>query len=405
MARKGKIMAHTDKLLSLVDQFPQAFSEVMKPLTPPAVEDSFRALPEPGTQAGTEPVVSIDQPESERSDDLTSSRYVVPPHTNSEPEQADDTHPSQDIDHQKVMSRQKTIRQNQPLQPHFLALMQEFPHAFADPSETTQLSTSSATTAISPPSAEASVVSEQLNTAEQPLALSLSAAGDGTPVSTTPAGDYDQALQRHISTFTWGEVQIYLTYNHQGLRSIWVTVGKSGTEVQSLCEAIARLINLLLSKQVPIPEICHQIRGIRGADSEGLGPNRILGLADLVGKALHEAPVRLSPVSTADTTKIVAHNIDQKRPDTLASESIGLDSSPETTETSTTGYASSSTPLSEESMHPSPALGTAQTAAKWAIPDQENLTAMLCPECSAELHHMNGCSGGACPVCGYSSCS
>jgi hypothetical protein len=285
------------------------------------------------------------------------------------------------------MSRPKPVRQNQPLQPHFLALVQEFPQAFADPvdpSEAAQSSTSSAAAAQAAPASE-----ETSAALEQPSTLSLRAAADSIAVS-TPTGEYDHALQRRISTFTWGEVQIYLTYNQQSLCSIWVTVGKSGTEVQSLCEAISRLINLLLSQQVPIPDICRQIRGIRGADSEGLGPNRILGLADLVGKALQEAPERLSFVSTADTT--VAHEADQSKSTRLGGTEIPVT------------YTSDST-LSEGSIHPSPALETDTIAAAWAIPDQENLTAMLCPECSAELHHMNGCSGGACPVCGYSSCS
>jgi hypothetical protein len=201
---------------------------------------------------------------------------------------------------------------------------------------------------------------------------------------------YDRALQRHIPTFTWGEVQVYFTYGDSSLRSMWITVGKSGTEVQSLCEAIARLINLLLSRQVPIPEICRQIRGIRGADSEGLGPNRILGLADLIGKALQEAPETLAAAEGESAQDVgVAIAPLPEATDISTSPSIGTSS----------GDVDDATTLTE------PPVQAGSQASTWTIPEQGNLTAMLCPECGAELQHMNGCSGGACHVCGYSSCS
>ncbi|MEO0374967.1 MAG: ribonucleotide reductase [Cyanobacteria bacterium P01_A01_bin.17] len=384
MARKGKIMAHTDKLLNLADQFPQAFSDMIKPLTPSEAQTSSQASQEETLvvdRSASESAVSAD---SQASDSEAGGATPEPT--------AEDRQPLQ----------QSTLP-SQPFPTQFLALMQEFPHAFADISEAPCPSNDDPSGAVSP-AAEAAADSDN---SEQRNAIGATSESSLSAASSLPPGDYDQALQRHISTFTWGEVQIFLTYSPQELRSIWVTVGKSGTEVQSLCEAISRLINLLLEKQTPIPEICRQIRGIRGADSEGLGPNRILGLADLIGKALHEAPARLSPVSVADANETLAHTPDQQ-PSEIANESAstGLNSSSAQPADSdlamnagSNGNGTSAVPLAL------PTVEVLQTATTWSIPEAGNLTAMLCPECSAELHHMNGCSGGACPVCGYSSCS
>ncbi|WP_146242389.1 TSCPD domain-containing protein [Acaryochloris thomasi] len=372
-------MAHTDKLLSLADQFPQAFSDTIKPLTPPEAQNS--------SQTSQEETLVVDPSSSESAVSTDSQTSDIEAGGATPEPTAEDRQPFQ----------QSTL--SQPFPTQFLALMQEFPHAFADTSEAPRPSNDEPSGAVSL-SAETAADSDG---SEQRNAIGATSEPSLSTASSLPPGDYDQALQRHISTFTWGEVQIFLTYSPQELRSIWVTVGKSGTEVQSLCEAISRLINLLLEKQTPIPEICRQIRGIRGADSEGLGPNRILGLADLIGKALHEAPARLSPASAADANE--ASTLTPDHSGDITHESASINSSPAQSEPVTATNASPSgngTPTVPLSL---PAVEVLQTAATWSIPEVGNLTAMLCPECSAELHHMNGCSGGACPVCGYSSCS
>lgn len=165
---------------------------------------------------------------------------------------------------------------------------------------------------------------------------------------------YTLALERVANTQGWGKVKFTLSYENNKLSKLGVTVGKSGTEVQSLCEAISVLINQLLKANTDIPSICHGIRGIRGADSEGLGPNRFLGLVDLIGKVLQEAPAIYPGGAQPDI-----------KPD------------------------------------PKPVAVNTQF---WPITEAQKTT-QLCPECGAELHQMNGCSGGACAVCGYSSCS
>lgn len=239
-----------------------------------------------------------------------------------------------------------------------LELMQDFPEPFADPEGS-----------VTPSAVSQSAESEITETAVPEVS-----------VSAPPAG-YHFALQRQFPTFTWGTINVSFTYGTEGLASIWVTVGKSGTETQSLCEGICRLANLLLAQKVPVNAIAKELRGIRGADSEGLGPHRVLGLADLIGKALQEAPATFEfgePVVVTSTTKTTLEE-------------------PAVAKAATNGvHLSDSLPIA-----------TQDTASQnaWATVSEQNHRMGICPECGSELQAANGCSGGACLVCGYSSCS
>lgn len=247
-----------------------------------------------------------------------------------------------------------------------LILVDEFPQAFADPeapqTQTSILETQTPLTPVAP----TQVVEPAL------------------PSPQLPAG-YTQALHRRLSTISWGQVDCELIYGQTGLERIWITVGKSGTEVQSLCEAIARLVNLLLAQAVPILEIVKELRGIRGGDAEGFGPHRILGLADLIGKVLQEAPVLGTAAVTTTTT---VEPVPVSQPAVVVEAAIAAVVSVPTVE-------SLSTPHDH-----------AHSESDWvSLPTDSRHSASLCPDCGAELLQMNGCSGGACNVCGYSSCS
>lgn len=226
-----------------------------------------------------------------------------------------------------------------------LGLMESFPQAFADP--------------------------EALPAAAEPVAAvsePQSASSPAQALSSTPPG-YTPALRRRVQTIGWGTADFTLIYSGQGLTELWVTVGKSGTEVQALCEAIARLVNLLLAEKVAIADIVREIRGIRGADSEGLGPHRFLGLADLIGKVLQEAPPSLE----------IAVEAQQVTP--------------------------SESPVPAPDMEFSPAAVVENPSENAPLTLGETDGTSLCPDCGAELQQAHGCKGGACLVCGYSSCS
>lgn len=248
-----------------------------------------------------------------------------------------------------------------------LDLAGEFPEAFADPEATTEAL--EAVTAVVEP--------EVQSVAAAPAVPSMIAA--------LPVG-YELSLSRTVSTFTWGNIEAHLGYSAAGLRSLWLVAGKSGTEIQSLCEAICRLTNLLLGYQVPVAEIVKQLRGIRGADSEGLGPHKVLGLADLIGKVLQEAPATLAVGATAPVAAVQA----------VAEQAIGQE--PAKVETIP--------PLGESQNGSSVAKSGSELLSPSLLNLSENNHRMgLCAECGSELQAMNGCSGGACMVCGFSSCS
>jgi hypothetical protein len=283
-----------------------------------------------------------------------------------------------------------------------LSLVNEFPAAFSDPE--------TASAGSQPPATPEAAKTQQLLTLvtefpqafadpEAIVAKPTSAAIDPepeplveAPIASAPAlpPGYTAAIQRRVSTYTWGQIDCYLTYSEAGLQQFWIVVGKSGTEIQSLCEGMARLVNLLLAQQVPVDVIARQLRGMRGGTPEGLGPHQILGLVDLIGKVLQEAPVGAgliapatpAPVPASSATISQPEAVIQAMPELVATVSPSVASNGHTNGHSTNGHNS-----------------------VWQSLSDHDHSASLCPECGAELHQVNGCSGGACTVCGYSSCS
>jgi ribonucleoside-diphosphate reductase alpha chain len=75
---------------------------------------------------------------------------------------------------------------------------------------------------------------------------------------------------------------------------IFVEIGKGGSDIKAMAEAMGRLMSLLLRLASPVApvekvqEIVNQIRGIGGARSFGFGKDKVLSLPDAVGKALEE---------------------------------------------------------------------------------------------------------------------
>jgi hypothetical protein len=248
-----------------------------------------------------------------------------------------------------------------------LDLATEFPEAFADPEAPVSIS---------------GVVKDAPKSELQPV---VEAAAVPTVGASLPAG-YELSLNRTIPTFTWGNIEAHLSYSATGVASLWLVAGKSGTEIQSLCEAICRLTNLLLAYQVPVAEIVRQLRGIRGADSEGLGPHRVLGLADLIGKVLQEAPATLAVgvVAPVAAVQAMAEAVTVQEPAKVEAM-----------------------PLSDALQNGNSVVKSGSELLSPSLLDllENNHRMGLCAECGSELQAMNGCSGGACLVCGYSSCS
>ncbi len=272
-------------------------------------------------------------------------------------------------------------------QESLIALIEEFPDAFlsgddraASQEASTELDSQEDTSPVSNPSHPILQVESQTQ-------------GESRLGAIAPVG-YELGLHKQVSTFAWGQIDVYLRYGDQGLASLWITVGKSGTEVQSLCEAIARLVNLLRGRKVPLTDIIKEIRGIRGGDSEGLGPHRFLGLVDLIGKIIQDAPEAIPSVS------VQSQILPSPTPESF-------------TPTQTFTPEASIQPASTVSSIDENVLEAVSSQPQVALISNEWITlanhdlafASICPDCGAQLQQVNGCSGGACVVCGYSSCS
>jgi ribonucleoside-diphosphate reductase alpha chain len=75
---------------------------------------------------------------------------------------------------------------------------------------------------------------------------------------------------------------------------VFVEIGKAGSDIKAMAEAVGRLMSLILRMASPVAplervrEIVKQISGIGGARSYGFGKRRVLSLPDAVGQALAE---------------------------------------------------------------------------------------------------------------------
>ena len=89
----------------------------------------------------------------------------------------------------------------------------------------------------------------------------------------------------------------HITMNNDELEQpfeVFVEIGKGGSDIKAMAEAMGRLMSLLLRLASPVTpiekvqEMVNQIRGIGGARSFGFGKDKVLSLPDAVGKALEE---------------------------------------------------------------------------------------------------------------------
>lgn len=87
----------------------------------------------------------------------------------------------------------------------------------------------------------------------------------------------------------------FITLNHDESREpfeVFITIGKSGSDVAAMADALGRMIslNLRLAGNLPprerIRQVISQLSGIGGARSVGFGENRVRSLPDAIAKVL-----------------------------------------------------------------------------------------------------------------------
>lgn len=94
-----------------------------------------------------------------------------------------------------------------------------------------------------------------------------------------------------------GRVHVHLTVDKDSgdPLELFCDSGRSGSETHALMEAMGRLASLVLrvndsmTPRQRLEEIAQQLRGIGGSNSVGMGPNRVLSIADGVALALWDA--------------------------------------------------------------------------------------------------------------------
>lgn len=89
-----------------------------------------------------------------------------------------------------------------------------------------------------------------------------------------------------------GAAYITVSFKEQMPFEVFVVVGKTGTQASAECEALGRLITLLLrsNPKESIPKVLNalidQLRGIGGGDSIGFGPKKVRSVPDAIAKVL-----------------------------------------------------------------------------------------------------------------------
>jgi len=89
--------------------------------------------------------------------------------------------------------------------------------------------------------------------------------------------------------------ETFITINHTEDKQpfeVFITIGKSGSDVSAMAEALARMISLnlrvngMLSPRERIRQVVAQLTGIGGSRSIGFGANRVRSLPDAIAKIL-----------------------------------------------------------------------------------------------------------------------
>ncbi len=186
----------------------------------------------------------------------------------------------------------------------------------------------------------------------------------------------------------------YITLNHDQNREpfeMFITIGKTGSDVAAMAEALGRMISLNLSLAGNLPprerirQVISQLSGIGGARSVGFGENRVRSLPDAVAKIL---------------AKQYAFKVNGVVEDKLVPPSTA------------NGHSETQIPLTadapvEEKSEPQEEISVLQQ-----LPLQEGITIDtkpkthnfdICPECGTSAFVFEeGC--GKCYACGHSEC-
>ncbi len=165
-----------------------------------------------------------------------------------------------------------------------------------------------------------------------------------------------------------GKINVTINSDDQGPLEVFVNVGKAGSDIAALAEALGRLISLNLRILSPLSqtdraqEIADQLRGIGGSRSVGFGIQQIRSLPDAVARALE---LHVESLQETKTDEATTAQVEAPKPAKNG-----------------THEEEESAPLSMNML---------------------NVTGNLCPQCGCNtLVYEEGCK--KCYSCGYSEC-
>src|SRR5437588_2674852 len=118
-----------------------------------------------------------------------------------------------------------------------------------------------------------------------------------------------QGYTRQVSA-PEGKINVTINSDDHGPLEVFVNVGKAGSDIAALAEALGRLISLNLRVLSPLSqtdrakEIAEQLRGIGGSRSVGFGMQQVRSLPDAVARALEMHLETLEPQQEADPPNV-----------------------------------------------------------------------------------------------------
>lgn len=162
-------------------------------------------------------------------------------------------------------------------------------------------------------------------------------------------------------TTPWGN--LYVTLNFDGIEpfEVFLHIGKSGSEITAMTEAMARLISIGLRRGCPLKDLINTLKGLSGKEywMFDCDDNRVVrSLPEAVALLLE----KLNTPSDSATPQV----------QTAPKEEL---------------------PAASEAPEIQPAL---------EVPKPSRKSEVICPECGAPMELMGGCS--YCLSCGYSPC-
>ena len=172
-----------------------------------------------------------------------------------------------------------------------------------------------------------------------------------------------------------GKINVTINSDEQGPLEVFVNVGKAGSDIAALAEALGRLISLNLRILSPlsqtdrIKEIADQLRSIGGSRSVGFGIQQVRSLPDAVARALELHLESLEEKHSEQQT-------------TNPSPAINGKVEADSTDNPTNALSSTSNPLSLSHL---------------------SITGNICPQCGCNtMVYEEGCK--KCYNCGHSEC-